>query len=127
MAESVFIRVPAAAEYVASIRAVTRSVCALADLPVDAVEELQIAVDEAATLLLPLVDPSGHGDLASEFTVRAADLSVSLSVETAPDLDVDRSGMAWIMLTGLDPDVRVHRDGSTLSITIGRVHPGVDR
>jgi serine/threonine-protein kinase RsbW len=117
----VLIQVPGSPEYVSTIRAVTRSVCALADLAADDVEELQIAVDEAATLLLPLIDAAGHGRLEARFTVESGHLGVTLCVQTASSgADVDRSGMAWIMLTGLDPDVRVDRDGSDLSITIRR-------
>lgn len=127
MTESVMVQVPAAPDYVASIRAVTRSACALADLAVDDVEELQIAVDEAATLLIPLVDPAGPDRLETRFAIGPGSLGVTLAVQTAPDVDVDRSGMAWIMLTGLDPDVRVDRDGRQLSITIRRVHSDVDR
>lgn len=120
MSEIVLIQVPAVPEFVATIRAVTRSTCALADLAADDVEELQIAVDEAATLLLPLVDRGGHGRLETRFTIGDTSLGVTLSVECVPGSVVDRSGMAWIMLTGLDPDVAIRTVGPETSITIER-------
>ena len=120
MSETVLIEIPARPEFVATVRAATRSASALADLPVSDVEELQIAVDEAATLLLPLVDPAGPARLDARFTVGDGELGVTLSAECLPDSDVDRAGMAWLMLTGLDPEVEVHAAERVVSITIGR-------
>lgn len=124
MSSNVLIQVPAVPEFVASIRAVTRSACALADLAADDVEELQIAVDEAATLLLPLVDPDGAGQLETRFVVGPGDIGVTLSVEASRGGEVDRAGMAWIMLTGLDPSVHVRTEGRELSIGIRRRRTG---
>jgi serine/threonine-protein kinase RsbW len=120
MNESVLVEVPAAPAYVATIRSVTRAACALADLAADDVEELQIAVDEAATLLLPLVDPDGSARLGASFAIGTAELEVTLSVQSAVGAQVDQSGMAWIMLTGLDPSVEVRSGERETAITIGR-------
>lgn len=127
MSDMVLIEIPARPEFVATVRAATRSASALADLPVTDVEELQIAVDEAATLLLPLIDPSGAARLDARFTVGDGTLGVTLSAECMPNSDVDRAGMAWLMLTGLDPEVEVHAEESVVSISIGRQRSDIER
>ncbi|GAC1381145.1 MAG: hypothetical protein NVSMB48_08520 [Marmoricola sp.] len=127
MSETVLIKIPARPEFVATVRAATRSASALADLPVTDVEELQIAVDEAATLLLPLVDPSGAGHLDARFTVGDGALAVTLSAECVPDSDIDRAGMAWLLLTGLDPEVEVHTAERVVSISIERQRSDIEQ
>lgn len=120
MSETLLVTIPALPEFVTTVRAVTRSASALADLAVNDVEELQIAVDEAATLLLPLIDPSGPRRLDARFVVETGSLRVTLCAVCPPGSAIDRSGMAWIMLTGLDPEVEVRTEGAELSIAIGR-------
>lgn len=127
MSETVLIEIPARPEFVATVRAAARSASALADLAVSDVEELQIAVDEAATLLLPLVDPSGTARLDARFTVDEGALGVTLSAECMPDSDIDRAGMAWLMLTGLDPEVEVHAAERVVSISIGRQRSDIEQ
>jgi len=116
--------VPAHKDFVATIRAMTRSAAALSDLAVDDVEELQMAIDEAATLLLPLVDPDGDRRLVAEFQIEPADLCVTLRARARRGAEVDRSGLAWIMLTALDPEVVVASEGDDVSISIRRSRSG---
>lgn len=104
------VAVPAHRDFVAAIRAVARSSAALADLAVDDVEELQLAVDEAATLLLPLVEPGEDGRLAARFEVAERRVGVRLSAACRPGAEVDTAGLPWIMLLGLDPEVEVTRE-----------------
>ena len=125
--ETIEIDVPAHPDFVATIRSVTRSAAALADLTVSDVEELQIAVDEAAVLLLPLVDSTVTRSLHARVGIAPAKVGVELSTVCRPREEVDTTGMAWIMLTGLDPDVRLTREGDTVSIAMERVRSGSDQ
>jgi len=115
--------VPAHEDFVASLRAMTRAAAALADVAVDHVEDLQMAVDEAATVLLPLVAPDGDRRLRATFEVGTAGLAIELRARCRPGGRVDRSGLAWMMLTALDSEVTVvERDGE-VAITVGRAGP----
>jgi len=124
VSETVLVEIPARPDFVATVRAATRSASALADLSVSDVEEMQIAIDEAATLLLPVVAATGTARLSARFLVTDGSLDVTLSTGCTPDADIDRAGMAWLMLTGLDPAVTVRTEGGELSITIGRRRSG---
>jgi serine/threonine-protein kinase RsbW len=117
------VTVPAHRDFVASIRALTRSSAALADLTLDDVEELQIAVDEAATLLLPLVDPAARW-LRARFDIAPGRLLTNLSLDCRPGYRLDRSSLAWVMLTAVDPGVAIVEDGSHVTITIERGRSG---
>lgn len=118
--------VPAHEDFVASLRAMTRAAAALADLPVDAVEDLQMAVDEAATVLLPLVAPEGDRRLRATFEVSTSGLAIELRARCRPGEQVDRSGLAWMMLTALDAGVDVIEHDDEVAIAIGRTGPAGD-
>lgn len=114
------VSVPAHPDLVTAIRAMTRSAAALSDLDADDVEDLQIAVAEAAALLLPLVDPAGDRNLSATFRIEPARLGVTVSALCTPGAAVDRGALAWLMLTALDDQATVDEDAGALSITIGR-------
>ncbi|CAN5260517.1 MAG: hypothetical protein ACSLEW_06350 [Nocardioides sp.] len=109
--------VPAHRDFVASIRAIARSSAVLADLSLDDVEELQIAVDEAATLLLPLVDPDAKW-LTARFDIERGAVTIGLSLHCRAGQTLDRSGLAWLMLTAIDPNLVVLEDGGVVTVTI---------
>lgn len=121
---SVTLSVPAHRDFVAGIRALTRSTAMLCDLTVDDVEDLQIAVDEAATLLLPLVDERGDKQLRADFEVGPGHLRITLVVQRHADTMPDRKGLAWAMLSALDADVSVNADGSDVAIAMSRSRAG---
>lgn len=90
------------------LRAIAGSVAARLDLSIDVVEEIRMAVDEAATLLIRLggseisleVDPAGP-DFVAEMWVDAG-------VEAWPDEDVEGS-WAWLVIAGLCDDAGFSR------------------
>jgi hypothetical protein len=97
------------------VRAIAGSVAARLNLSIEVVEEIRMAVDEAATLLLRLggseitleVDPAGPDFVAV--------LWVDAGVETWPDNDLEGS-WPWRVIAGLCDDARFSRP-------IG--HPGI--
>ncbi|MGN6161365.1 MAG: hypothetical protein ACTHOG_06615 [Marmoricola sp.] len=115
---TVELAVPPSPEFFATIRAVARTASALADLNVIDIEELQIAVSEAATLLLPIATDGSSLEISVD--VEPGHVRIDLAAVCKDGAEVDTSGLAWMMLTGLDPDVRVSRDGATTSIAIER-------
>jgi serine/threonine-protein kinase RsbW len=117
--------VPAHHDFVASIRALTRSAAVLSDLALEDVQELQMAVDEAATLLLPLVDPDADRQLRVRLAVEEAGLRVTMAARCRAGAEVDQTGLAWVMLSALDPEVAVTAGGGEIAIAMHRVRAGV--
>lgn len=120
------VAVPAHRDFVTAVRAVARSAAVLCDLAVDDVEDVQLAVDEAATLLLPLVEQEDGAELRARFEVADRLLRVRLSARCRAGAEVDTSGLPWIMLTGLDPSVEVARDDAVLAIAVTRSRSDTD-
>lgn len=111
------VTVPAHPDFVASIRAMTRSMAVLADLALEDAETLQMAVDEAAILLLPIIEPAAD-TLNAAFEVEEDCVRVALSGRVADGSDVDRTGLPWMMLSAIDVGVDVHRAGQDLAIAV---------
>ncbi|MCA1982709.1 hypothetical protein [Nocardioides nematodiphilus] len=114
------LQVPAHPDFVAAIRAMTRSMAVLADVSLEDAEDLQMAVDEAAILLLPLVDDSVAPALSVEFELGADGVVVRLSAACRPGAEVDRSGMPWAMLVAIDPATAVQSQDGRVAIEISR-------
>ncbi|WP_017933672.1 hypothetical protein [Nocardioides sp. Iso805N] len=132
---AVTVKVPAHPDFVASIRAMSRSMAVLADLALEDAEELQMAVDEAAILLLPLLrgadgahsDASTDADpqmLTATFEVDEGCVGFELSAPCAEGSAVDRTGLPWMMLTAIDSDVSVRPDGDVIAIAVTRRREG---
>lgn len=132
---AVTVKVPAHPDFVASIRAMSRSMAVLADLSLEDAEELQMAVDEAAILLLPLLrggdeakpDTATDADprmLTATFEVEEGRVGFVLSAPCAPGSAVDRTGLPWMMLTAIDSDVSVRADGDAIAIAVTRRREG---
>jgi len=114
---SATVTVPAHPDFVASVRAMTRSMAVLADLALEDAEALQMAVDEAAILLLPVIDPEQQ-TMTAIFEVVEGAVQVVLSGASPEGSDIDRAGLPWMMLTAIDTDVDVRRDGQDLAIAV---------
>lgn len=104
------VSVPAHPDFVASIRSMVRSTAVVADLALEDVEELQIAVNEAAALLLPLTDPESDALLSARLQVDPGRLSVRMSVAGRDGALIDRQSLAWMMLNTMYPDLQVTED-----------------
>ena len=102
----VVVTVPADAGSVHVLRAVAASVAARLDLSIDDVEEMRIAIDEAASLLLQL-----HAQatvLRAELTADAGALTTRLSSDAALSSDWPPPGAEeswpWRVITGLSDE-----------------------
>jgi serine/threonine-protein kinase RsbW len=103
--------VPASAEFVQVLRNVAAGVAARLDMPIDQIEEVRLAVTEAASLLLEEADATWL-----RLTIRrgADALDVRISSDGAPDpwpSDRALSSWPWMVVQGLSDDVRLDRDG----------------
>ena len=105
--EHVLVRVPARPELVRVLRAVASSVATRSEMSFDAVEEVRIVVDEAATLLLGLERGDG-AILELSLEPVGEGLRGRIALEpTPPSSDPDglRQTWPWRVLVGLCHDV----------------------
>jgi hypothetical protein len=113
------LQVPAHPDFFAPIRAMARAMAALADVSLEDAEDLQMAVDEAAILLLPLVD-SVAPMLSVDFELEPGLVCLFLAADCRPGAEVDRSGLPWAMLAALDPEAAVQSQGDRVTIAVSR-------
>jgi len=117
----VHLRLPADAAYLSVLRTTAAALAARLDLSVDEVEDVRIAVDEAASMLLPATPPSsgGGGDEAAleasfELSRRRLVVEVRGPARTLPA----RDSVAWAVLEALVGEVRTAPgpDGSSICL-----------
>ena len=110
------------------LRAVVASVAARLDLSIDEVEEMRIAIDEAAVLLLHLHAPAST--LRAELEADPRSLTIRLSSDVAVDGNWPPPGTEdawpWRVITGLADEAGfdVSRDGPIVWM---RMHRRADR
>lgn len=120
--------VPATPEFVQVLRNVAAGVAARLDMPIDQVEEVRLAVTEAASLLLEEAD----ADSLHMTIGRGGD---SLDVTLTSDGRVDQwptdrvlSSWPWLVVKGLTDEIRADRgDGSGPSISFTKARERVHR
>ncbi len=127
------VTVPARADMLHLLRSVAASVGARMSMPLDDVEELKIAVDEAATLVL---DRSGAtpGSLELDLTVTDGSLRVDLRLEpTSAPADPDASdeellaSWPWRVIAGMTEEASIERTKTGITITFMKSVVGSDR
>lgn len=120
----VVLSIPASTTYVALLRTVVGSCAGHRNFTLDQIDDLRMAVDEAAGQLLRYV----AGDEV-ELSVTEADesLEVRVSANTTADGSViDRRSFAWTILQVLADDFDVHSEGGRTVVTL-RALPEVGR
>jgi serine/threonine-protein kinase RsbW len=127
------VAVPARADMLHLLRSVAASVGARMSMPLDDVEELKIAVDEAATLIL---DRSGgtSGSLELDLTDTDGSLRVELRVgATASQKDADASdeellaSWPWRVISGMTEEASIERSETGITITFMKTVAGSTR
>lgn len=112
--EEALLVVPARSDLLSLLRAVVADLAARQGFSYDAIDDLRIAVSEAATFLL------GAGSAASRLELRISpsaggldvDLSTDAPAEAWPPPGADRS-LAWQVLSALTDEAILLGDGST--------------
>jgi serine/threonine-protein kinase RsbW len=101
---TVTLRVPASSAFVVLIRAAVSAMCARLDFTIDRIEDVKLAVDEAAALLLS--DAPKGVDLDVRFTPDAPDgMRVEMSAPTVHGRSLERDSFTWTVLTALVDEV----------------------
>ena len=109
--------VPANPEYVGLIRSAAAHIAAHADLTLDAIDDLRLAVDEAFAVLIAHKPESGA--VAIRFTIHSEQLNIELT-GPAGSPQPDKSSFAWTVLSALVHEVSTQTSPAglvTLSLT----------
>ena len=99
---TIHLRVPASADYVGLIRSTAGHVAARADLTVEQIDDLRLAVDEAFAVLITHQPESG--DVSVAFHVHKTQLEIQLT-GPAGGPDPDRTSFSWTVLQALVHEV----------------------
>jgi serine/threonine-protein kinase RsbW len=97
--------VPAEPEYVGLIRSTAAHIAAHADLTIDAIDDLRLAVDEAFAVLIAHKPQSGV--VTIQFKIHAEQLDIELT-GPAGSPPPDKSSFAWTVLSALVHEVSTH-------------------
>jgi serine/threonine-protein kinase RsbW len=101
---TVTLRVPATSAFVVLIRAAVSAMCARLDFTIDRIEDVKLAVDESAALLLS--DALPEAELDVRFTPDAPDgLRVEMTAPTVHGRSLERDSFTWTVLTALVDEV----------------------
>jgi serine/threonine-protein kinase RsbW len=106
---AVFAEVPASPGSVQVLRNVAAGVAARLDMPIDQIEEIRLAVTEAASLLL---DEVRSTSLLMSVGRDDDGLDITLSTDGSSDAwpsERALSSWPWLVVKGLSDDVRAHR------------------
>ena len=124
----VFAEVPATPGSVQILRNVVAGVAARLDMPIDQIEEVRLAVTEAASLLL---DEAEATVLRMTIGGDPDALDVTLSSDGNADpwpSDRALASWPWLVVKGLTDEIRAERpDGEGPSIRFTKRHERVDR
>jgi serine/threonine-protein kinase RsbW len=113
------VRVPALRRFVAPVRGMTVALAAQCGLTVDEIEDLQMAVDEACSLLLPHAGESNPW-LQADYRLSDGELAVEVGVPVSAGSQsrLDRDGLSWTVLTALADRLEISDEGQTLKICL---------
>lgn len=99
------LRVRAVPEALVTVRIVAGDLAARAEFPLDAVDDLRLAVDEACTILAELARPETR--LTVTFTVDEDRIQLTASVSTTGPTALRTDTFAWRVLSTLADEVGV--------------------
>lgn len=103
--------VPARTSYVSLVRSATSAVCAQADFPIDALDDLRLAVDEACALVI--ADAPVDAELTARWRVSGPAVEIDISCPTRTGAPVATNTFSWTVLTALVEQVASDvRDGA---------------
>lgn len=113
------LRLPADGAFVAVLRTATTGLAARLDFTLDDLEDLRIAVGEAAALVLETAQPGT--DLTARFWLQPGVLTIAVSAPALNPQRPDPSSFAWTVLTTLSARATARTETDLLEITLTAV------
>jgi serine/threonine-protein kinase RsbW len=99
------LRLPANGAYASVLRTTTAALAARLDFTIDDIEDLRIAVAEAAAMVLEVADDGT--DLTGRFALGPGTMTISVSVGAAAAPEPDFDSFGWQVLTTLATSAEV--------------------
>ena len=120
MPDTVTLTIPADTAYVAMARSVAAAMSARADLTLDQLEDVRLAVDEALTQAIGDASPGSEVDC--RFTSHDTGLVVEVSTPSASGSPPSHGTFSWIVMKALVDEVsaEVHDGRLTLRLSLTR-------
>lgn len=116
------LRVAPVSESLALARTVASSVCAQLDFPIDQLDDVRLAVDEACSLLLAETDGS---DVEVEFRPEADRLTITVSGGTRATSSPSPTSFAWLVISELCDEADAAVDAGRLTVRLRAQRRGV--
>lgn len=111
------LELPAASGYLVLARTAVAAMCARLDYPLDRLEDVKLAVDEACSLLLSDTDSTEMLTLALEPSADGQ-LIVSVRSVTRHGKTPKQSSFSWTVLSALVEDVSASAEDGQVSISL---------
>lgn len=108
------LRLPAVSAYVSVLRTATAGIAARLDFTLDDIEDLRVAVGEAAAMALEVA----AGDLEARFWLSGRILTISVTTPTSGDVTIDEASFGWQVLTTLAGEAHAAVRAGRLEITL---------
>ncbi|MEP9383710.1 anti-sigma factor [Nocardioides sp. KR10-350] len=110
------LRLPAEGVYVSVLRTTTAGLAARLDFTLDDIEDLRMAVGEAAAIVLE--SAAAGTDVVARFWLGDRTMTVSVAADCAAPAEIDEDSFAWQVLTTLATSARASTGQSRLDITL---------
>ena len=116
MTNAVTVSFPAQTQYVSLARTMAAAMAMRADLPIDQLEDLRLAVDEAAAQLV--LDAVPGSELRCVFTESLGSLRIEVRGMTTSGMVPATNTFGWTVLTALVDDVSASADSGEVCVTL---------
>ncbi|MFE4498537.1 anti-sigma factor [Rhodococcus sp. NPDC056743] len=107
------IRVPAAADQLSTLRGMTCNIAYNHGFDVDGVADLELAIDETASMLIALAAPGT--DITCTFTAPENALRIAVSATSTAGQPAGRSSFSWFVLESLTDSVELDVDQASIA------------
>lgn len=115
MTDTVTLTFAADTRNVALARTIAAAMAARADLPIDQLEDLRLAVDEAVTQVLAAAPRDA--DVACEFRIESHRVHVQIASSTTATSVPSTTSFGWTVLSALVDTVEAHLSDDQLAIS----------
>lgn len=116
MSGSVILTFPAEASHVSLARSVAATMSARADLPLDQLEDVRLAVDEAVSQLI--ADAVPGSDVTLAFLPTGTGLAITASAPSRSAAVPSTGTFSWVVLSALVDEAAASVDGGVLTLRL---------
>ena len=123
---AVQLRIPASSAYLALVRATTNSTCARGDFPLDRLDDVTLAVDEAVSLLMSDAKPGTS--LTCRWLPDESGITITMASVSSAGRPPRTQSFSWMVLSALVDQAHASiADGIvTITLAANRDWPRVD-